>query len=307
MAKKPVGVPLRGEGDPTPTNGDPVVALLLALAGLQAACSNAGVFRELGERRARARDLAIAFLPARAAIIAKRADTKAKGRATFKQVSAELEGLTKAATTPPKPEPAGMLKPLHAVLESGREWCKRAREAVRKGGANALADDAKAEPRKMLARLGRADELFVMLGVDLSDPSAIIDGHVVELDELGKWVGDTYHDLKAAMELGGAIPPATANDATVAGDDRPTQSDLRDALHPVVMGDDTFARIRKAAGIAMPGRGAKSRRRRYSADEVGRMIRAWRAGGFLRRYRLDDAWARWAESTQTTKPQPSRK
>jgi hypothetical protein len=121
------------------------------------------------------------------------------------------------------------------VLASGREWCERAREAVRKGGANVLAGDTKLESRKMLARLGRADELFVMLGVDLSDPSAIIDGHVVELDELGKWVGDTYHDLKAARELDGAIPPATATDQPaypLSAFPKPLRARLRAAAQP---------------------------------------------------------------------------
>jgi hypothetical protein len=217
MAKKPVGVPRSGEGDRTPTDADPAVALLHALVGVHGACTNATAFRRLAERRARARNIKLEYLPARAAIIAKRADAKAKGRATFKQVSAELAGIERAATTRPTPEPAGMLKPLHAVLANGRDWIARAREAVRKGGADVLADDPTANPRKLLARLSRGDELFALLGADLADPSAIIDARVGELDELGTWADELVAELSAAIELGARRMPTPATDDDASG------------------------------------------------------------------------------------------
>jgi hypothetical protein len=207
MAKKPASVPRFGESVPTPTDADPAVSLLHAMVGVHGACSNATAFRHLAERRARAHDARLKYLDERAAIIAKRADAKSKGRATFKQVSAALAGIERAATTRPTPEPAGMLKPLHAVLANGRDWIARARDAVRKGGADVLADDPTANPRKLLARLSRGDELFALLGADLADPSAIIDARVGELDELGTWAGDVVAELSAANELGARRTP----------------------------------------------------------------------------------------------------
>lgn len=70
----------------------------------------------------------------------------------------------------------------------------------------------------------------------------------------------------------------------------PTMRDLADEAG---VSDDTFRRVRKAAGIIVRLRGAKARNRRYSRQEVDRLRGAARAGAFIERISMYEKWAKW--------------
>lgn len=76
----------------------------------------------------------------------------------------------------------------------------------------------------------------------------------------------------------------------VSGADRPTSGELATAAG---ISDDTFRRVRRAAGIEVGLRGALARNRRYSAKEVDRLITAALAGAFLEGRAMGEKWRRW--------------
>jgi hypothetical protein len=79
----------------------------------------------------------------------------------------------------------------------------------------------------------------------------------------------------------------------------PTASDLAIAAG---ISDDTFRRVRKAARIEVKLKGAAARNRRYSPQEVDRLIRAAIAGTFLERRSIAEKWARWGSDKAADKP-----
>lgn len=85
-------------------------------------------------------------------------------------------------------------------------------------------------------------------------------------------------------ERGGGVPKCD-----------PTMRDLADEAG---IGDDTFRRVREAAGIKVKATGAKSRHRRYSPAEVDRLILAALAGTFLERRAMAEKWAKWGSAPQ---------
>ena len=173
-----------------------------AMNRLRRQCLKTNDFYNLAHRRQRVQNARLAYLSSRAALLINQRITDSNGLATFKQVSAALAGIERAATTRPMPEPASMLKPLHAVLADGRNWICRAREAVRKGGADIIANDLTMSKRQMLARLRRGDELLRLLQCHLHNSSALITEHVDELDRFGDWAEGIWAYLSASFELG---------------------------------------------------------------------------------------------------------
>ena len=85
--------------------------------------------------------------------------------------------------------------------------------------------------------------------------------------------------------------------------ERPTGGDLAAAGG---ISDDTFRRVRDAAGIAVKLKGAAARRRRYSKSEVDQLIAAVRSGNFIERRAMAEKWAKWASNKAASKPHPSK-
>lgn len=85
----------------------------------------------------------------------------------------------------------------------------------------------------------------------------------------------------------------------------PTMRDLIDAIDPVIS-DDTFRRIRDAAGIEVKLKGAAARNRRYTPSEVDGLIVTVLAGSYIERTAAAEAWARWGTQKAASKPQVSR-
>lgn len=79
--------------------------------------------------------------------------------------------------------------------------------------------------------------------------------------------------------------------------DRPAPT-MRDLASEVGISDDTFRRVRVAAGIKVTLKGAKARNRRYSPAEVDWLILAARNGTYLERAAMAEKWARWGSNSR---------
>lgn len=88
-----------------------------------------------------------------------------------------------------------------------------------------------------------------------------------------------------------SAPENNAPTARMKAPGGPTASDLATA---VGISDDTFRRVRKAAGIEVTEKGSAARNRRYPPEEVDRLIRAALGGDFQERRRMADQWAKWS-------------
>lgn len=71
----------------------------------------------------------------------------------------------------------------------------------------------------------------------------------------------------------------------------PTARDLSEVAG---ISTDTFRRVRTAAGIEVQAKGGAARNRRYSPDEVDRLIAAARSGNFHEREAMQRKWAQWS-------------
>jgi len=100
---------------------------------------------------------------------------------------------------------------------------------------------------------------------------------------------------RAVLAAGGA-----ADDAT------PTDPTMRDLASEAGISDDTFRRVRDAAGIEVKLRGAAARNRRYNPSEVDRLIAAALAGNFIERTAMAEKWARWGGKKAASKPHASK-
>lgn len=94
----------------------------------------------------------------------------------------------------------------------------------------------------------------------------------------------------------------TAKDRSMEPEREPTMGDLMDAAG---IGDDTFRRIRAAANIEVTERGGAAGNRRYSPDEVSRLVDAVLSGNFRNRTTVAERWARWGSNKAASKPQAS--
>jgi hypothetical protein len=100
---------------------------------------------------------------------------------------------------------------------------------------------------------------------------------------------------RAVLPVGGA-----ADDAT------PTDPTMHDLAIEAGISDDTFRRVREAAGIEVKLKGAAARNRRYNPSEVDRLIAAALAGNFIERTKMAERWARWGSKKAASKPHASK-
>ncbi|MFN7439656.1 MAG: hypothetical protein ACK5TV_05650 [Phycisphaerales bacterium] len=87
----------------------------------------------------------------------------------------------------------------------------------------------------------------------------------------------------------------------------PTYPTTGDLAAVAGVSNDTFRRVRNAAGIEVKERGAAARRRRYVPSEVDGLIAAALAGNFIERAAMAEKWARWGSNQTADKPQISRR
>lgn len=112
-------------------------------------------------------------------------------------------------------------------------------------------------------------------------------------------VAKCIDDLRAVVPADSALEGPAPNTAGIAGGTgnsehaRPTYPTMGDLASVVGISDDTFRRVRKAAGIVVELRGAAARNRRYPPAEVDLLIRAASAGTFLERAAMVDKWKKW--------------
>lgn len=217
----------------------PVLTLCHALNALHMVCSSANLFRELAERRERAREVQLHFLSIGAKIASDRANELARAGAPCEQQWAALtEGMDRANDPPPSSEPAEYTKSLReSVLNHGPTWCEQARAALRAGGAKGL--DAATHPNaagqtrsiELHTKLQDAERVFVGLTVGVGDPRIIIDKDAEIMADLGEWFARTRDELGAVFETRG-----------LDGDDLIAR--LAVAPAPPILSDDELARLR---------------------------------------------------------------
>lgn len=189
----------------TATPEHPALTLFGALNGLHVTCSNAGAFRLLADTRRKKEEAREQILNLRA----NAANARSRAGADAAEVAREFAQLDKLATSPPTPELTESMEPLRRGLATGREWCERARAALRAGGAKGL--DAATQPNaagqarsiELHTRLGELERAFVGLEVGLADPRIIILKEVERMADLGVWFGRTRDELRAVIELRG--------------------------------------------------------------------------------------------------------
>ena len=88
-------------------------------------------------------------------------------------------------------------------------------------------------------------------------------------------------------------PDATDEEQARSRASWPTGGELADAAE---ISDDTFRRIRTAAGLDDGTKGAESRRRRYSPDEVTKLRDAVIAGNTIKRVNTAKVWEKWTRN-----------
>ncbi|MBX3405058.1 MAG: hypothetical protein KF699_16730 [Phycisphaeraceae bacterium] len=151
----------------------------------------------------------------KATIASDRANELARAGAPFEQQWAALAEGMKGANDPPPNEPAEGTKFLREnVLDPGRTWCERAREALRAGGAKGL--DAATHPNaagqarsiELHTKLQDAERVFVGLTAGIGDPRFIIDADAASMADLGTWFARTRDELGAVIETRGLDAPA---------------------------------------------------------------------------------------------------
>lgn len=263
MARKPA--PTKAHPDaksskPATATEHPALTLFHALNALHTVCSNAGAFRELAERRERARAMQLNFLNIGAKIASDRANELARAGAPREQQWAALtEGMDRANDPPPSNEPDEYTKSLRGnVLDHGRTWCERARAAMRAGGAKGL--DAATHPNaagqarsiELHTKLQDAERVFVGLTIGVGDPRIIIDKDAASMADLGAWFASTRDELGAVFETRGLDAPA------------PTPT--------VSVSPDLLERLQRAAAAVDPG--AIDRAAERAAEKIARVFGA---------------------------------
>lgn len=174
------------------------------MMALQTYCSNAHLFRNLAESRARARAQHDHFL--RLAMDRYNSLSQA-GAPTDQQSEALVAMLDQQKRQPPYNEHAPHLNSLReTVLQPGQTWCERARAALRAGGAREL--DAATQPNAAGQRrsielhimLQEAERVFRGLAIGLSDPSIIIDDFAASMADLCEWFARASDELRAVRD-----------------------------------------------------------------------------------------------------------
>jgi hypothetical protein len=242
MPRKPAPTKAHPEAEsskPATANEHPALTLFHALNALHTVCSNANLFRELAERRERARAMQLNFLNLRGRIASDRANELARAGAPMDQQWAALsEGMDGENDPPPSNEPAEYTKSLREnVLDNGRTWCERARAALRAGGAKGL--DAATHPNaagqarsiELHTKLQDAERVFTGLTIGVGDPRIIIDKDAASMADLGDWFARIRDELGAVIETRG-----------LDGDDLIAR--LAVAPTPPILSDDELARLR---------------------------------------------------------------
>lgn len=102
---------------------------------------------------------------------------------------------------------------------------------------------------------------------------------------------DAYHRCESVSDRRRGEQGGKRTDVDSASSRGPTAADL---ATEVGVSADTFARVRKAAKIEVNMKGSAARDRRYTPEEVDRLISAARNGSFLERKRMIERWAKWA-------------
>lgn len=204
--------------DPAQTE-HPALRLYHALNGLHGVCSNAGAFRELAERRAHERAARQGMFNVRARIASDRGSELARAGAPLdEQFAAMTEALGEADGPTRHSEPAEYRQALREnLLDPGRRWCERAREALGAGGAVGL--DAATKPNaegqpwsiEIGVKLREAERVFDGLLIGIGDVRVLIDEEAAAMADLGAWFGRTRDELAAVLETRGTDAPTSAS------------------------------------------------------------------------------------------------
>lgn len=109
--------------------------------------------------------------------------------------------------------------------------------------------------------------------------------------------------LKIVEVAEGLVPMSDLLEGRVPGELRPTGEDL--AVEAEIS-DDTFRRVRTAAGIVVKLKGSAARARRYTKREVDAMISAALGGTFKDRRKIAEKWKRWSSIQAASKPHPGK-
>jgi len=97
-------------------------------------------------------------------------------------------------------------------------------------------------------------------------------------------------EYRAGFErIAGAIGSMGTHDS----DRQASDPTMRDLATEAGISDDTFRRVRLAAGIKVNLKGAAARNRRYGRSEVDLLIAAALAGNFIERTAMSKKWAKW--------------
>jgi hypothetical protein len=180
-----------------------------------------------------------------------------------------------------------------------------------------------------LASLANDHQYALLDMIEIADNPADRIGIEQQLDE-GYEPGDPLRYMRAAVGLEaplrraaaeslrgheavaeGQVPearsvpstPDAIDEADVSQGLRPTLSDLASEAG---ISDDTFRRVREAAGIEVTLKGAAARNRRYSRREVDQLIEAALAGNFFERRGMAEKWAKWSSKEAANKPHASK-
>lgn len=120
------------------------------------------------------------------------------------------------------------------------------------------------------------------------------------------------------VPIAAPIPPVPLVDPSAPTDAKPVPHDERaqsvttdQAAWPTLgemaseagISDDTFRRIRDAAGLELALRGGNAQHYRYSPSEVSKLVAAVRAGSNMERVKIIEKWKRWTRNEAATKPQ----
>jgi hypothetical protein len=108
--------------------------------------------------------------------------------------------------------------------------------------------------------------------------------------------------LKIVEVAVGVVPMSELLERSAASELLPTGQDL--AIEAGIS-DDTFRRIRNAAGIVVKLKGAAARTRRYKQREVDALISAALGGAFTDRRGIAAKWKRWSSIKAAAKPHVS--
>lgn len=265
----------------------PTIALAQRLSSLHAVCLNAGLFRDLAQRRDRVWAAHTHIRDARAKAASARANELAEAGATpQEQLEAAFGDI--GDDDPPHNEPTQMIQHLHDVLANAQEQCVDALGLLRAGAGKEL-DHATGQSRslELHTKLQDARSVFIMLAHGLANPRSIIATEVESMERLGERFGQMRAELVAVVELGPPLEkkPLHKPDGWTKGE---LMAAVKDRI--TTWSASTFDAIREDAGVKAPPPGGKGQQHRYGPADLRKLIQAAESGNRRNKDEIVRAW-----------------